>query len=218
MKTTLFILTFAILAYVPGKAQQHLSGFTFYTGYAIQQKPQLSSLLVNRDMPLKEFEFNLTEVAKQFHFGIRKNISFQRPFFGTVGLEYTQQHQTYSCRMINTPNPEGNYKINASNKTIMLPVGIGVHLGPVEVTNGMMAQFNFQSKLSGENTMGIETSKNDTSVGWYSGVSIRLGFTSFGVSYQSSFSRDASNLTNRGKSMELASVPGNVMFTMGFSF
>ncbi len=218
MKSFFIILTLSILAYLPGIAQQKLFSFTAYTGYSPQQRPQIANLLMNRDLPMDEFEFNLIEVAPQIHFGIRKNIPFQRPFFGTVGVEYTQQHHTFSCTLTHPAGPqESDNKITFSGKSLLLPAGIGVRLGHLEITNGMLVQYNFQSKLSGENTMGIEATKSDTSFGWYSGIGINLGNTSIGISYQSSLNRDGSNLIHRGKSMELMSVPGNFMFTIGFS-
>jgi len=218
MKSSFLIVILSAMTFLTIDAQKTIYPLTWYMGYSPQQTFKLPYLLINRDLPNEEFLFGLKESTPQLHYGLRVNIPFSHPFFGTLGVEYTQLKQTFYMTMTHAPLSESNYEMTATTRSLVLPAGIGVRMGALEITSALQAQYSFQSSLDGVNMMAIEASKPKLGLGWNAGAAVHLGNTQFGITYQAFLDRHGSNLTHRGKTMELLSVPGNVMFSVGFSF
>ncbi|HJW30442.1 MAG TPA: hypothetical protein VJ508_14520 [Saprospiraceae bacterium] len=219
MKNLMFILFFVGVILQCGNAQSKFSHFYLYSAFSPHQAPVTSGLFVNREDPSKEFRFNLTDIRSEYHFGIRKNFAFRYPFFGTLGLEYGQQHLTYS---MNFTYPQENMPslmtLLTTQKTLTCPAGIGVRMKFVEVTSGLLLQYSLKSTMSSDHGMDIHMKEHGTEFGWYTGVALIAGKSQIGVRYQSTMSRYGSNLLHHGNTMELRNIPGNLMFTVGFSF
>jgi hypothetical protein len=170
---------------------------------------------------MKEFQFALATNAPQYHYGLVKYFAFSQPFFGTLGIEYTQQTQMYSINMTYPQTGEstpGKYELTYTAKSISVPIGISARMGILDVNSGLLARYNFQAKASGDHMMDITTRPSNTEFGWHTGAGINLGPVRFGVNYQSTFTRDGSNLQHRGKNLEMRSVPGQFSFSMGIPF
>lgn len=201
----------------PAKAQNKFYNFSLILGMSPKHTPAQSSIIMNRLDPVHEFLFNLDQIEKNYTLGLRTNIRFSRPFFGTLGLEYNRQRQHYSM-LFTHMKPESSHILMVSNDKITFPMGVGVRLHKIEITSGLQMSYIIHSELKQDLSMGIEMKDARLEMGWYTGVGIALGRTSFGVRYQSSLNRCGDNLLLHQKPMGLASVPGNVCFTIGFSF
>jgi len=214
---TLFLLALPFNFLFGTLSAQSIYPFTIYGGYSPQQHPKVDYLIVNRDIPADEFQFTLTNNAPQYHIGLVKNFAFRKPFYGTVGVEYAQQKQTYSIAMTYRPEP-GNYDLTYTSQSIQIPAAIHARMGVLDFSSGVLARFNFKSKVEGEHTMGITAKESSNEFGFHGGIGIHLGHARLGVNYQSTFTRDGSCMIHREKSLELRSVPGNVTFSLGYSF
>ncbi|MEP6793486.1 MAG: hypothetical protein ABJB16_04115 [Saprospiraceae bacterium] len=217
MKKLIACLLFVMEILHPVTAQNKFYNFSLILGMSPKQTPVQSPLIMNRQDPVNEFLFNLDQVEKNYTIGLRTNIRFSQPFFGTLGLEYNRQLQHYSM-LFTHMKPEASHELMVSNDKITLPVGVGVRLHKIEITSGLQMSYNIHSEMKQDLPMGIEMKDPRIEMGWYTGVGMALGRTSFGVRYQSSMNRYGDNLVMHQKPMGLASVPGNVRFTVAFSF
>jgi hypothetical protein len=217
MKTSILLVVLATLLSEIACAQKFQS-FILYGGYSPEQHPNVDFIIVNRDIPKDEFQLGLVFNASQYQIGLLKNFAFSKPFSGSIGVEYSQQQQTYSMSMTYRDEPNKYYDLHYSSKYIQMPVGIQARMGLLDVSSGLLARYNFDSKLSGDNLMGITAAPTSTEFGFHAGVGINIGPTRFGVNYQSTFTRDGAHLQHRGGNLEMRSIPGKVSFTMGFSF
>ena len=219
MKTINISLCLMLLAFSSGYAQDKFYNFTITAGISPKQTPIQSGLIVDREDPVNEFIFNLAEIQKSYTFGFLKNIRFSSPFFGTIGLEYSQHQEIYSLSYRNRESRHvADDTLNTSSHRITLPAGVGVKLGGFDLTSGLHLHYDFKSTMKEDIASGIEMTKSKIRLGWYTGVGFSFARTRIGIQYQSSLGRYGNNLVHKQKSMELMSLPGNLMFTIGYSF
>lgn len=219
MKNVLIVLFFGTLFLQPVIGQNNFYDFTLYAGMSPKQTPVHAGLLMNREDPMNEFVFNLEEIGKSYTFGFRKNFRFSRPFYGTLGLEYSRQTQLYSLNFLNPELPEGNEPgLKVTCQVITMPAGVGVKFNRFDVTSGLQFHYTIGSEIQEEQPMGIKAQKPGLQMGWFSGIGFSFDRTRIGIQYQSSLDRYGDNLTYKQKPMGLMNVPGNVSFTIGFSF
>jgi len=201
-------------------AQDQSYKWTLYGSFSPQQSPVAPDLLVNRHAPKDEFSFNLKNVKPELSIGVRRNFKFSSPFFGTLGMEYSEKEEIYSMQFTfpNEPVRANYYELLTTRKTITIPAGVGVRLGRLEVTSGLKAQYTLESYMEGDMTMGIRMAKTKVQAGWYTGVGFNFNRVRVGVDYQSMLIRDGNYLTHDGVPLELMRVPHSVRFSVGFSF
>jgi len=99
-----------------------------------------------------------------------------------------------------------------------MPAGIGVKFNNFDVTSGLQLQYALKSEIKDDYSSGIEMTNAKVHMGWYSGIGYSFDRTRIGVQYQSTMNRYGDNLHTDGQSLALRSVPGNFMFTIGYSF
>lgn len=219
MKNLLTILIIGMMAMSPLLSQTDFYNFTFTFGMSPKQTPLQNGLIVNRETPMTEFVFNLNEVESSYLLGVSKNFRFNHSFFGTVGLQYRPQKQTYSMLFTHADFPDGNeYSLSTTTHMISLPVGVGVKFNHLDITSGLQANYAIQSEMKEQIPMGIEMGKSNVELGWYTGVGISYFHTRFGIQYESTLVRSGHNLMHNQRPMEINNVPGNVTFSLGFSF
>lgn len=217
---TLIAFLFALLAgFNVATAQSNFYNFTVFAGVSPKQTPFQASKLMERQDAMKEFQFNLKEIEKNYTFGFRTNIRFSRPFFGTIGLEYNRQRQHYSM-VFSYLEPDGrkDHELMVSHDMLTLPVGVGVKLNKVDITSGLQMRYNLKSEMELDTPMGIEMNKSNLEMGWYTGVGVSFDRTRVGIQYQAAMNRYGHDLNLHQKPMELNSIPGNFSFTLGYSF
>ena len=219
MKTNIISFCLLLISLGSGLAQNNFYNFTITAGMSPKQTPIQSGLIVDREEPLNEFIFNLAEIQKSYIFGIRKNIRFTTPFFGTIGLEYNKHQENYSLEYRYKERELGaKTTLSTSSHRLTLPVGVGVKFGGLDFTSGLHLQYDIKSTMQEDNPSGVEITKAKMQFGWYAGAGYSFDRTSIGIQYQSSLSRYGSNLVHNQQSMELPSLPGNLKFTIGYSF
>ncbi len=219
MKTFITTLIIVLAFLNATHAQNNFYNFSLYGGVSPKQLPVHAGLIINREDPMNEFIFNLKEVEQSYSLGIRKNFRFSNPFYGTLGLEYSRETQHYSMLFTHQEFPEGNeFELETSHQVISIPAGVGVKFNRLDVTSGLQMQYNIRSEMKEEIPMGIEMDKPGLEMGWYTGIGYSFDRTRIGVQYQSSLHRYGNNLSHNGKSMALTNVPGNIKFTIGYSF
>lgn len=212
-----FILGLAIFQQV--SAQDKFYNFTFTLGVSPKQTPLQADLFCNREDPLNEMNFNLKEISRYYQAGLTKNFRFNQSFFGTLGLHYSLQEQQYDYTYTYKEPIAGiPQNLSITSQVMTLPVGIGARIKNFDVTSGLQLQYAFKSEMKDDFPSGIEMSSSKANLGWFAGTGYSLGRTRIGVQYQSSMNRYGENLSTNGQSMGLRSVPGNFMFTIGFSF
>ncbi len=217
MKTVITLFVLGMITLHPVFSQKNFYNFSIYTGYTPGQTPAQAGIILNRQDPMNEFIFNLKEIENSFVFGFRKNFRFSHPFFGTLGLEYTTLTQNYSGRF--TQQREvAQFNVTSTSRMLSMPAGVGFKFGNFDVTNGLMLQYDIKPEMSEELPMGIEMSKSQLEVGWYTGIGFSFNRTRIGVEYHSSLKRYGHNMIYQQESMELMSLPGNVRVSIGYSF
>lgn len=219
MKILVIGLAIGMMFCNPAEAQKKFYNITLYGGMVPKQTPVQAGLFVNREDPVNEFIFNLSEIEKSYLFGIRKNFRFSYPFFGTLGLEYSRQTENYSILFTHQELPGGNESgLKTTGHVISMPAGVGVKFNNLDVTSGLHLHYQFRSEMKEDKPMGIVMDKPQLEMGWYTGIGYSISRMRIGVQYQSSLSRYGHDLMHKQKPMELRSLPGNVSFSIGFSF
>jgi len=219
MKNLVASLILGITLFQSIYAQNRFYDFTLLLGMSPRQVPVQAGLIVNREDPMNEFVFNLAEVEKSYLLGFKTNFRFSKPFFGTLGLEYSLQKESYSLAYTYREMPNGNEtSLKTSSHRLTLPAGVGVKLNHFDVTSGLQARYDFKSEMKEEIPLAIDMKKPGLEMGWYTGIGYSFDRTRIGVQYQSTFQRAGHNLIHNQKSMELMNVPGNFNFSIGFSF
>ncbi len=219
MKTFFALLILGMIVIHPVLSQENFYNFTITTAFSPGQTPTQAGLLINREDPINEFIFNLKEIEKSYVFGFRKNFRFSYPFYGTLGLEYTKVDQHYSMEFTqDMPERNTSYLIHTTNHFLRLPVGVGVKFNNLDVTSGLMVQYDIKSGIHEEWPMSIELVKPQLEMGWYTGIGFSFNRTRIGVEYHSSLKRYGHNMIYQQESMELMSLPGNVRVSIGYSF
>jgi hypothetical protein len=220
MKNLLFAALLLFIFNQSLLAQDQFYNWTLYGSISPQQSPVVPDLLVNRLSPKDEFSFNLKNVKSELSIGVRRNFKFSSPFFGTLGVEYSEKQETYSMLFTypNEPVRANYYDLLTTRRAITIPAGVGVRLGRFDLTSGLKAQYTVESSMKGDMTMGIYMDKPRIQVGWYAGAGINLNRVRIGIDYQSMLIRDGNYLLHNQAPLELMRVPNNVRFSVGFSF
>jgi hypothetical protein len=219
MKNLMFCLLLGIASLYEVSAQSQFYGYTFTLGVSPKQTPLQADLFVNREDPLNELIFNLTEIKSYYEAGLTRNIRLSDPFFCTFGLKYSLQKEqydyTYTYKELIAGIPQ---QLSVSSHILTLPAGVGVKFKNLDVTSGLQLQYAVKSDMKDSYPSGIEMTPSRLHMGWYSGIGYSFDRTRIGIQYQSAMNRYGDNLKNGGQSLALRCVPSNVMFTIGFSF
>jgi len=219
MKNLITLLVLGMTAIHPVLSQKNFYNFSIYTGYTPGQTPAQAGIILNRQDPMNEFMFNLNEIEKSYVVGFRKNFRFSYPFYGSLGLEYTTLTQNYSGTFTqNRVEGHDEFNVKVTSQLVSLPAGVGVKFGNLDVTNGLMLQYDIKPEMSEDVPMGIEMTKPQVEVGWFAGIGYSFDKVRVGVQYQSSLKRCGHNMLYQQKPMELMNVPGYLRFTVGYSF
>lgn len=217
MKKLMIIICTLLLNIINTWAQPNL---IFKVGASPGLKSLQQWIIINRNDPHNEFRFNLFQVKPQLYFGIGTHLQLQGSFFLEGGLTYTQKTSIYQIdfRMRSEGNPAKEY-MSETEKSILLPVNIGVRLGQhIGVTSGLTAMKTISKTNELSNLNGFQQNENPIRFGWQMGVRYSVKRASIGVEYQGTLHRACQGMSVNNQSLELQNLPGNFVFGLQIGF
>ena len=213
MKTIIISTIIALISVTQALSQIR---FDVFGGLSPQSSPASADLFVNRHDPHEEFRFNMNKVGSQFFVGAKSHLDLNESFFAEAGLTYTKRRSTYEVNytLIDNEHPVSNHNLSETDHMIMLPVNLGVNLGPVDITSGlrMMKSISKSSEL-GQLT-GFTVEGNPFRFGWQAGAGFHIYRSRIGLEYQGNFSRVGSGMYVNNQPLELMNVPGQIVLTL----
>ena len=188
-------------------------------GYSPQSHPRSAGIIVNRQLPHEEFVFNLIKTDQQYHGGIKTQLELGAPFFIEAGLIYTKARSTYHLNytLIDAEHPEPDYFKEESNHFLMLPVQIGVNLGPVDVMSGFRLMQSIKNQSELVSMPGFQGGSSKLKYGWQGSVGLNIMRSRLAIEYQGNFSRVGEGMKVTGQSLELMNVPGQFVLLVQHS-
>ncbi len=216
MKKLMFIISALLLNILSAWAQPKL---IINAGISPGLKSLQQSIIINRSDPHTEFRFKLSEVKPQFYFGAGIHLSLRGPFFLEAGLTYTQKTSLYQMnfRMPSEVHPAEKY-MSETEKSILLPVNIGVSLGHIDVTSGMTIMKTLSTTNDLSHLEGFQQDDPGFRFGWQMGVRYTIRRASLGIEYQGTLNRVCHGMSVNKQSLELMNVPRNFVVKMQFGF
>jgi hypothetical protein len=217
MKKLIISATILLATYVTSQAQVQ---FKAEFGASPASNSTSAGIIVNRNNPHEEFQFNQTQVKPQFYGGIRANIKLGTPFFLETGISYTKRtaefHLDYTMPL--PENPTGEMYVSESEDMLLFPLDIGVSMGKLEVTSGLTAIKTISAIKELSHVKGFHSDGNSLKMGWQMGVRYGINRTQIGIEYQGSLNRVGQGMSVNGNSLEIMNVPGKMVFTMQYRF
>lgn len=180
---------------------------------------QSAAVLVNRDNPFDEFQFSLLQSEPQWHGGVALHLQLADPFFVNVGLGYTKRTSQFliDYRFGFEGRPEVQV-VNDNEEILYAPVNIGVSIGSIDITSGLSAVKILSHTSDIHQLEGFSASKNTLQLGWQTGVRYTFKRFGVGVEYQGSLSRICQGMAVNGHTLEMANVPGKLVFGIQYGF
>lgn len=211
------ILSFLLITFI---AQMNAQvRFNVKLGASPGSNPRTASILVNRDNPFKEFQFNLVHTDPQYYGGVSAHISLATPFFLEAGISYTKQTSRFliDYRFSSELQDDKEF-MEGSEEMILLPVNIGVSLGGLEITSGLRAIKALSNSSELTNLDGFHADGNSIKLGWQIGARYGFNRTLIGVEYMSTLNRVCQGMYVNGQSLEIMNIPGAYVFSIQYRF
>jgi hypothetical protein len=193
--------------------------FNLKLGISPASSPLNAGIIVNRENPIEEFEFNMVHTNPQYFAGAGIHLSLSTPFFLEAGLTYTQKKSFYQVdySLKSEFNP-GDALLSETEKIILLPVNLGVSIGVVSVTSGLTAMKTVAGSNELTGLKGFHSEQSNVRLGWQMGARYELQRIAAGVEYQSCMNRVCEGMYVDRQSLEVMNVPGNWVFSLQFKF
>ncbi|MEO6132636.1 MAG: hypothetical protein ABIQ02_12370 [Saprospiraceae bacterium] len=217
MKKLLIIICTTLGTFFTAHSQFSIN---FIAGVSPGANPKTNGIIVNRQNPHEEFQFNMIHVNPQFSGGLVAHLQMRESFFLESGMTYSQKTSSYKMdyRM---PREEGTTEqtMKESEHLLLLPFNIGVSLGSFDVTSGLTVRKSFSKTNELTQLKGFSQEKNSIKLGWQAGIRYAFHRVLLGVEYQANLNPICQDRYVNGQSLQLMNVPGNFVFSVqsGFS-
>ena len=213
-KLTLTSIFFFALSFVITSQVQ----FDIALGVSPGANPNSYGIIVNRENPFEEFQFNLVHVDPQYYGSMKAHIEMSSPFFFEGGISYTQRNSVYHILYtLPTREPaEQEMLMKESESMILLPVNIGVSLGKIDVTSGLRLKKTISSSNELIQLDGFTSDNNSIQMGWQMGFRYGFNRTMIGVEYMGALNRVGEGMYVNGHPLEIMTVPGSFVFSLQY--
>src|SRR5688572_9353802 len=108
--------------------------------------------------------------------------------------------------------------MNDVEHIIYAPVNMGVSMGPIDITSGLSVVKILSHTSDLYQIQGFSTSENALRMGWQAGVRYTFNRFAVGVEYQGSLNRVCQGMAVNGHPLEMANVPGKLVFGVQYGF
>jgi hypothetical protein len=216
MKKLLFTSVIFILAATSTWSQVQ---YEFVAGYSPAYSPKSSPTFVNRGVPRDEFRFNVIHFDHQLFAGMRIRLAMSEPFFLEGGVSYTRRSSSFLVNYTIDSEIRVDQVMTTSENIILLPVNVGLRLGPVEITSGLSLHKRFGKDAGNGNLNqldGFNCTGNAFSFGYQAAVRYPFHRMTVGIEYQGLIQRICQGMAVGNKSLEVLSVPGLPVFTVQY--
>ncbi len=205
MKNTTYLLALAICSLLNINDSHGQTSMVYSIGIAPQQSPGGHYIFVNRNTPREEFTFDLAQVKASYFLGagVRHDLN---PFFFMAEAQYNKREYVYDIQYTYPEfvRTEDVQQYAETMHVINVPLTLGVDLGAVEVTSGLLPQFVVSHNSQLENIEGYSEDLNIMRFGWHSGVAAKVANFRFGLNYQMDFNNYADHMSIHGESLALS--------------
>jgi hypothetical protein len=216
MKTLCFLFAFiAILS--PAIAQVKIE-FGVKGGIAPSKLMGTAPLIVNRNDRTSDFLFNGNKVEFSPALGVAIKLSKNQFFFEGEATYYSIR-KSYAMQYLDDgAGIELQHQMEESCKSIDFPLSAGVYLGPVQITSGLSARYEFGQTSSLTQMAGLEREIQSTVFGWHGGVGVNVGKISAELSYHQDFGNYGQGIYVNGQELLLKNSPAQLRFMVGLWF
>lgn len=193
--------------------------FVFRIGMSPATNPRTAPLLVGRQNPIEEFQFNMIHTKPQFYAGIGAHLPLAAPFFLEGGFSFTRRTSVYQMNytIVTESNPAEKL-MTESESLVLLPVNIGFSVGKFDFTSGLTAIKNISSSKEMMAIKGFHKDENSFRLGWQMGARYAIRRVLAGVEYQGTLNRVGEGMYVNGQSLEVMNIPGNFVFSIQYRF
>ena len=214
MKKFILLSWITFLAVSLSTAQVHLD---LKFGISPGSKPESASILINRNNPHEEFQFNMTRVKQQYYGGFGLHLSLRTPFFVEGGLYYSKKTSDYEVRYKMPKDDRSRIQImNETEEIIHVPVSLGVSMGSVDVTSGITVYKNLSRVKQLSHINGFQQEGNPWKFGWQMGIRYPIQRILVGMEFQGTLNRVGQGMKVNDDSLELQNVPGKLVFSIQY--
>ena len=213
----LMILSFLLMTFTTQMNAQ--VRFNLKLGASPGANPRSASIFVNRENPVKEFQFNLVHTDPQYYGGVSAYVPLATPFFLEAGISYTKLTSQF---LIDYSVPlklqNDNVLMEGSEEMILLPVNVGVTMGGLDITSGLRAIKTISHSSELTHLDGFHADENSIKLGWQMGARYAINRTLIGVEYMATLNRVCEGMYVNGQSLEIMNVPGSFVFSIQYRF
>lgn len=182
-------------------------------GISPSSNPQNVDLMVNKNLPVQTFYFNIEKIMPQFFAGVKVSYPLNNNFFIESGATYTKVEIEYRKNDIGF---DETHSMHESEERLQFPITIGVDFGALEITSGWLPMFSLTNHHNLNQIPGFVSSSSQFKLGWSMGARVNILQARIGLEYQGQLSRYGKGWSVNDQSLELRNVPGHFVFTVQY--
>lgn len=194
--------------------------FGVKAGSSIAVAPNTHYTFANRETPRDEFIFNVTNASSAIYLGMFAEIDLNDYFFLRTEALYNQfdlEYMVKYTRETQIRSTERQY-FTEKIRRIDLPVSLGVRLGNMDVTSGLVARYNISNKNELSAIEGFKANAPKMELGFQTGVGINIANASLGLNYQIDFRNYGNHISINGDQLDLQNRPTRLVATIAYRF
>jgi hypothetical protein len=217
MKFPFFLLiSLFFLSAMPAHSQMIM---TVTTGISPQQSPNGHYIFVNRSAPRDEFTFDLAQVKASYFVGVGGRYDL-KPFFFSGEAQYNKREYIYdvSYTYPGIPRTVDVEQYNETMQMINIPLSVGVDLGIVQVSSGLLPQLIISHQSELEKLEGYSKKRTPFRMGWQSGLETKISNLRIGLNWQMDFNNYADHLFIGNQPLTLQGRPSRILGTFSYDF
>ena len=212
LMTAIFSLSFIITSY--GQMS-----FGVKAGVSPSVAPNTSHVFANRETPRDEFTFNIANINNGIYIGGFTEVDM-KPFFFRFEALYNQHQVDYILNYTFEKRGRSAQESILSEQyhRIDIPASVGVNLGAVEVTSGILTHFNLSQDSELNQIEGYEGDLPTFELGWQTGIGVNLANVNLGLTYQMDFNNYGSHMNVNGSTLEMSNSPTRLIASIAYKF
>lgn len=219
MKKFPFLLIIALCGLASQDNLQAQFSMVYSLGIAPQQSPAGHYIFVNRSLPESEFTFDLAQVKASGFIGAGTRYSLD-PFFLMAEAQYNKREYVYDVEYT-YPEFVRSAEVSQFSETmhvINVPISIGVDLGIIEVTSGLLPQIIAGHQTDLGNIDGFTSKLNTVRFGWQSGIAAKVANLRLGINWQMDSNNYGDHLYINDQQLSLSGRSSRIVGLLSYAF
>jgi len=188
------------------------------TGISPQQTPESHYIFVNRSTA-NEFAFDLKTVKSSFFVGAGARYDV-KPFFFQAEAQYNKREYVYDVAYTYTGRGRTDEATDYTEQmnVINLPLSVGVDLGIVDVTSGLLPQMIVSQQSDLSDLTGYHQDLKFMRFGWQAGLAAKVSQMRIGLNWQLDSNNYADHAYIRNQPLALKGRSSRLLGTLSYIF